>query len=128
MKRLSTIHSIAYFLLILCISFSNTANAQWQQLTGLKGERCYFIRATSTELFTGISAGVLSSSNNGNHWTKEPSLYLTNVTGRISTSGDTIVVYADPQSYLSLDNGVTWTEIDNPAGGAVFVTGMITED
>ncbi len=128
MKRFSTLHLIALSLLTFLTAFNREANAQWQQLTGLKGEPCYYIRATSTELFTGISAGVLSSSNNGNLWAKEPALYLTNVTDRISTSGDTIVVFADPQSYLSLDNGVTWTEIDNPAGGAVYVTGMITED
>src|SRR5688572_484482 len=116
------------FVISIIIADSQQVIAQWQQLTGLKGEPCYHIRSSSTNLFTNTSAGILSSLNNGNLWAKEPDLYLTNVTDRISTSGDTIVIFADPESYLSIDNGVTWTEIDGPAGGAAYVTSIVTED
>jgi len=126
-KSYYRIAAICISLFIVVVSGTDSL-AQWQQLTGLKGEPCYHIRSTSTNLFTGTSSGVLSSNNNGNLWNIEPDLYLTNITDRISTSGDTIVVYAEPDSYLSLDNGASWNEIPAPAGGSVFVTSMVTEN
>jgi photosystem II stability/assembly factor-like uncharacterized protein len=110
------------------ILFSTSSFGQWQQLGGLNGEPVYNLRSTSSELFALTSNGVLNSPNNGSSWSIVPDLYLTNSTEKISTSGDTIVVFAYPQSYLSVDNGQVWTEINEPAGGAVSVTEMIIED
>src|SRR5687767_1307146 len=111
-----------FYILTLIITLTSVTNvfSQWQQVGGLFGEPVYYLRSTSTNLYGGTLNGIISSSNSGSQWDIEPGLYLTNTTETISTSGDTIVVFAYPQSYLSLDNGVTWTEIDEPAGGTVF--------
>lgn len=110
---------------ILFAFFYTTTNGQWIQLTGLNGEPVYKTRATSSKVFAMTANGVLQSTLNGSNWSIVPPLYLTNVIESISTSGDTIVAFAQPTSYLSTNNGVSWSTLSNgPA--TVFPVDMVT--
>ncbi len=113
--------------IVSIISATIPANAQWQHLTGLQGEPAYWIRGTSTDLYTVTANGVLGSSNNGLQWNIIPDLYQTNTVENVSASGDTIVAFAFPQSYLSTDNGLTWNTINDPPASAQ-INSLIVED
>lgn len=97
-------------------ALSAPAFAQWQQVGGLFGEPVYSVRATGTRLFALTQTGVYRSDNNGSSWAQIPQLFLANVVERLAVSGDTITVYANPESYISIDNGDTWNELTAPAG------------
>ncbi len=122
--------SISLFkMVILVLTFTGISGisfGQWQQIQGLYGEPVYWVRGNNSKLFAMTSAGVLKSDNNGTSWTKVPELYLTNVIERMSASGDTIVMYAQPENYISTDNGATWLEI-TPPPGFVFASDIIVE-
>jgi photosystem II stability/assembly factor-like uncharacterized protein len=105
------------FTLIGFLPFSS--QSQWQQVTGLNGEPVYWVRGNGTKLWAMTLNGVLQSNNNGASWAKVPALYLTNVIERMSASGDTIVMYASPDHYVSTDNGNTWIEMNALPGFAV---------
>src|SRR4030095_11538651 len=126
MNQLYTKIKLTVLALIIFQFIYMPAKAQWQQVTGLQGEPAYWIRGTSNQLFMVSSNGVLNSSNNGNQWNTVPALYLTNEVESISTSGDTIVAYAYPDSYISTNDGQTWSVINNPP--AAQINSMIIED
>ncbi|MEY3344152.1 MAG: hypothetical protein RL090_1836 [Bacteroidota bacterium] len=95
------------------------ATAQWIQIIGMNGEPVYKTRATSTKLFAMTANGVLQSPLNGPNWNIVPQLYLTNVVESLSTAGDTIVAFAQPSSYLSTNNGTSWSTISNGPSSVV---------
>ena len=127
MKLTFTPIRIALMALALIPCTNLSLQAQWQQLAGYKGEPVYWVRGTPTQLFSVTANGVLNSGNSGGQWNIIQDLYLQNTVERISTSGDTIVAYAFPESYLSIDNGQNWTTINNPPTG-FQLSNMIVED
>ncbi len=101
-----------------------TSQAQWSQLSGLYGEPVYNVVATSNKMFAMTSAGVSSSPIATPSWSIVPPLYLTNVIENLSSSGDSVVAFATPDSYFSTNNGATWSTVPNgPAG--VFAGNMV---
>lgn len=98
---------------------SFVAPAQWQQISGLYGEPVYSVRANNSTVYALTLAGAYRSDNNGASWSLIPQLFLQNVVERLSVSGDTVLVFAQPDSYVSLDNGSTWSELTPPTGGVL---------
>lgn len=93
---------------------SGTLSGQWIQVSGLYGEPVGSVRATSNRLFAMTASGVYRSDNNGASWTNIPQLFLANVVMGLRSSGDTVTVYADPDNYVSINNGNTWIELPSP--------------
>lgn len=100
--------------LISSLLYAGTLPAQWTQVSGLYGEPVGSVRATSNRLFAMTGNGVYRSDNNGASWTNIPQLFLANVVMGLRSSGDTVTVYADPENYVSIDNGNTWIELPSP--------------
>lgn len=100
--------------LLSALLYSGILPGQWTQISGLYGEPVGSVRATSNRLFAMTASGVYRSDNNGASWTNIPQLFLANVVMGLRTSGDTVTVYADPDNYVSIDNGDTWIELPSP--------------
>ncbi|MFM7079549.1 MAG: WD40/YVTN/BNR-like repeat-containing protein, partial [Bacteroidota bacterium] len=112
---------IAICIILSSFLINPNASGQWIQLTGMNGEPVYKTRATSNKLYAMTANGVLQSSLSGSNWNTVPQLYLTNVVESLSTAGDTIVAFAQPSSYLSTNNGTTWSTISNGPSSVVPV-------
>ncbi|MFM7768199.1 MAG: WD40/YVTN/BNR-like repeat-containing protein, partial [Bacteroidota bacterium] len=127
MKSISSLirmKSAAAIAVVIILTNINTTVAQWSQLSGLYGEPVYNVVATNNKMFAMTSAGVSSSPIAAPNWSIVPPLYLTNVIENLSSSGDSVVAYATPDSYFSTNNGATWSTVSNgPAG--VFAGNMV---
>ncbi len=106
----------AALILNSCVSF-----AQWQQIGGLYGEPVYSVRANNTTIYALTVSGAYRSDDNGGSWSLISPLFLQNIVERLSVSGDTVLVFSQPDSYVSLNNGTTWNELTPPTGN-VFPT------
>jgi len=127
MKKILPARSIlvfAFAVFSILNLFTSHIHAQWIPLTALNGEPAYKVRATGSKVFAMNFNGVLQSPSGGNNWSIIQPLYLTNFVENIHTSGDTIVAFASPDSYLSTDNGSTWLTLTN-APSFVAASNMI---
>ena len=106
----------SFLLTVVMIMYSFNAPAQWQQIGALYGEPVYSVRANSSTIYALTLAGAYRSDNNGGSWNLIPQLFLQNVVERVSVTGDTVLVFAQPDSYVSLNNGTTWNELTPPSG------------
>lgn len=106
----------SFVLTAAMMMYSFIAPAQWQQIGGLYGEPVYSVRANNTTIYALTLAGAYRSDNNGGSWNLIPQLFLQNVVERLSVTGDTVLVFAQPDSYVSLNNGATWNELTPPPG------------
>ena len=96
---------------------TSTSLAQWQQIGGLYGEPVYSVRANNSTIYALTLSGAYRSDNDGASWSLIPQLFLQNVVERLSVTGDTVLVFAQPDSYVSLNNGSSWSELTPPSGG-----------
>ena len=109
----------------LVLFFVQPLKAQWLPLSGLYGEPVYNVVGNGTKAYAMTSNGVLSTSTTTTNWNIIPPLYLTNVIENLSASGDTIVAYANPSSYVSNNNGNSWSTVPNGPTN-VFAVNMVS--
>lgn len=106
-------------ILIALWLFCLPADAQWQQIQGLYGEPVLSLNKSASRVFINTGYGVLTSIDDGQNWDIVDDLYLSGITGNISSYFDTVIVQSSPQSYFSADSGNTWGNIPNPVAGII---------
>ncbi len=119
MKAAELFLALMFFLTVA----SGAANAQWAETTlpGIQGQAVRSICTVDSGLIVGTETGVFRSTDFGKLWMKinpdlPPREYDPYTWSIVRAGNNLVVAFAEPNVYVSSDNGQTWTEAGIQAG------------
>lgn len=107
----------SFLLLLLCISFSLSAQSTWQQTSGPEGCYLFEMERNSTTVFAATTNGLWQSTDEGATWTLNDAQMLDQSVDALYVSNNELLVISveiKPNNkvahhyYRSTDGGVTW--------------------